>query len=89
MRYRDQRGEMKYDFVAVHQATHEARIANVAADEICPLRTGSGKSSSQPWLSNELYWARAVTSAPEETRASVRCEPMKPSAPVTRIFVPA
>src|SRR6185312_12729533 len=37
MRYRDQRGEMKYDFVAVHQATHEARIANVAADEICPL----------------------------------------------------
>ena len=32
--YRDQRGEMKDDFVAVHEAADEGRIANVAAHEI-------------------------------------------------------
>src|SRR4029077_11413041 len=55
---------------------------------LTPPRIGSDKSSSQPWLSKELYCARAATSAPAETRASVKCEPMKPSAPVTRILVP-
>ena len=50
--------------------------------------TSRGKSSSQPQESNELYWASAVTCAPARTSASVRCEPMKPSAPVTRAFFP-
>ena len=30
-----------------------------------------------------MYWAIALTRWPEATSASVRCEPMKPSAPVT------
>src|SRR5579862_1322353 len=40
--------------------------------------------SSQPQSLNELYWLIARTRAPAATSCSVRCEPMKPSAPVTR-----
>src|SRR5581483_4195344 len=44
-----------------------------------------GTWSSQPQLLKELYWHSARTCAPAPTRASVKCEPMNPSAPVTRI----
>src|ERR1017187_7899493 len=47
-----------------------------------------GRPSSHPQELKELYWHRATTRAPSSTRASVRCEPMNPSAPVTRILVP-
>src|SRR5262245_57693060 len=45
-------------------------------------------SSSQPQLLNELYCARARTCAPFPTSISTRCEPMNPSAPVTRTRFP-
>src|SRR5712691_10482327 len=44
-------------------------------------------SSSQPQALNELYWASARTWAPSSTSISARCEPMNPSAPVTRTFL--
>ena len=38
---------------------------------------------------DEVARTNATTSAPISTSASVRCEPMKPSAPVTRHVRPS
>src|SRR5580692_542232 len=43
-------------------------------------------ASSHPQLLKELYWDRALTLQPCCTSISVRCEPINPSAPVTRTF---
>src|ERR1700689_2919668 len=51
------------------------------------LRTSAAQRSSHPHELKELYRTNARTSYPARTKASVRCEPMKPSAPVTSIFL--
>lgn len=47
------------------------------------------KSSSQPADDRELYWTKQVTSSPLLINLSTRCEPKKPSLPVTKIFNPS
>src|SRR5271157_5185981 len=53
--------------------------ANTSSD----LLMSCGDWSSQPQEFNELYMTNALTSNPCLTNSSLRCEPIKPSDPVT------
>ena len=67
-------------------STSFAMCRQNAASRTSPQTTSSPGElfpSSHPQLLNELYWLNALTLTPCASKRSTRCEPIKPSAPVT------
>src|SRR5271166_2480595 len=69
--------------MSMPRVSSSQRWASRTSPVITSICLRQSACSSQPQSLKELYWLKARTRAPAATSCSARCEPIKPSAPVT------